>query len=133
MKLRLICSNSYISQEIENGFLVVYAITGGCLFVCVLLNHFCTPPPLPSFSLENNETKDIEISPGPTESFPQLNSSTFGLAGEEKPKKWFHLFFIPTILVVFANLFATAASIGFITGTLEAHLEQVKKKCSILK
>ncbi len=81
-----------------------------CLFVCVGLNHFFVPEPVISScnEIDVNKTEVKEVSTPTTQT-----------------KQWYHLFLIPSILVVIFNLFTTAVSIGFVAATLESHLEQV--------
>lgn len=109
----MICFSSLIPQQ-YTGFLSVYAIVGFLLLCCVGLNHFFVPGHVP-FGVK----KDSEVELGRNDSIDfDTKSST------PSKMKWFHLFLIPTILVIILNLFTTAVSIGFLYATLESHLEQ---------
>jgi len=65
----------------------------------------------------------LTVSPEPN----QRDAGTLLKGSEETHHGFFKLLNIPEIWFAVLSLFSTAASIGFITGTLEAHLEQVSK------
>ncbi|CAL8078813.1 unnamed protein product [Orchesella dallaii] len=82
------------------GFEWTYIALGGCLLLCAILILTASPEP----RLTNVVT-----------SFNSDNTLHYG---------FFKLLAIPEIWFAVISLFGTAASIGFITGTLETHLDQ---------
>ncbi|ODM98943.1 MFS-type transporter SLC18B1 [Orchesella cincta] len=82
------------------GFEWTYIAVGGCLLLCAIL--ILTVSPRPN---HRNAVKSLQ---------PE----------DEKSYAFIKLLQIPEIWFAVLSLFSTAASIGFITGTLETHLDQ---------
>lgn len=92
------------------GFEYTYIALGACLLVCSLLIISVTPEPT---SGRNGEGSTI--SSRSTDSIME-NGCGYG---------YVQLLKIPAVQFAIFCLFSTGASIGFITGTLQVHLEQV--------
>lgn len=91
------------------GFEWTYITVGGCLLGSTLLIYLITPEP-------RQERKDSNI------------SDRHDHQNRVEEKGHLDLLKIPEMYYAILSLFSTAASIGFITGTLEAHLEQVSNQ-----
>jgi len=101
----------------------VYAIVGVCLLICGILIHFFTPAPVAEC-----DSKDTDLIKMPSEDALSESRSSFAVnqpsTTSSGTKRWYHLFMIPAVVMIILNLFTTAASIGFISGSLDTHLEQ---------
>jgi hypothetical protein len=94
----------------------VYCTVGGLLLASSFIIWVALPPP-ESFSKTSREVLDPE---GDKEDNNGNGSS--GISGPS----WWSLLLIPTLWLVILNLFTAAASIGFITATLEGRLDVVR-------
>lgn len=108
------------------GFEWTYILVGGCLLFSSIVIIFVTPEPRKHRQADPTVENAATTSPNGIKSADE-NPSSGTTAATEAPSIHgiFRLLKIPAIQYAILSMFATAASIGFITGTLEAHLKQV--------